>query len=80
MKRIVFTKVNTAELLDFEIAAPSAGEVQVELVMSSVSSGTERAGITGSKTVSWNRPEAKEAKFPRYHGYSSAGVITRSGR
>jgi len=79
MKRIVFTKVNTAELLDFEIAAPSAGEVQVELVMSSVSSGTERAGITGSKTVSWNRPEAKEAKFPRYHGYSSAGVITGVG-
>lgn len=79
MKRIVFTKVNTAELLDFEITEPQAGEVQVELVMSSISSGTERAGITGSKTVAWNRPEATEAKFPRYYGYSSAGVITGVG-
>ena len=79
MKRIVFTKVNTAELLDFDIADPQEKEVQVALVMSSISSGTERAGITGSKTVSWNRPEATEAKFPRYHGYSSAGVITKTG-
>ena len=77
MKRIVFTKVNTAELLDFEITDPGEKEVQVALALSTISSGTERAGITGSKTVSWNRPEAKEAKFPRYHGYSSAGVITR---
>lgn len=79
MKRIVFTKVNTAELLDFEITDPGEKEVQVALALSTISSGTERAGITGSKTVSWNRPEAKEAKFPRYHGYSSAGVITKVG-
>ena len=78
MKRIVFTKVNTAELLDFEIAAPSAGEVQVELVMSSVSSGTERANITGDPYVSVVAT-VPDTTFPRSGGYSSAGVITGVG-
>lgn len=79
MKRIVFTKVNRAELLEWEISDPEPREVQVQLVASTISSGTERAGITGSKTVSWMRPEAAEAVFPRFHGYSSAGIITKLG-
>ena len=79
MKQIVFTKVNTAELLEREISDPGPKEVQVALAVSSISSGTERAGITGSTTVSWKRPAAPEAVFPRYHGYSSAGVITKLG-
>ena len=79
MKQIVFTKVNTAELLDREISGPGEKEVQVALAVSTISSGTERAGITGSKTVSWMRPEAAEVVFPRCHGYSSAGVITKLG-
>lgn len=79
MKRIVFTKPNTAELLDFDARDPREGEVQVALAVSSISSGTERANIMGSTTVAWNRPEAEKAVFPRYNGYSSAGVVTKVG-
>ena len=74
-KRIVFTKPNTAELLDYELADPKENEIQVALAVSTISSGTERANIMGSKTVAWNRPEAAEAIFPRYNGYSSAGIV-----
>lgn len=79
MKRIVFTKPNTAELLDYEVTDPKEKEVQVALEISTISSGTERANIMGSTTVAWNRPEAEKAIFPRYNGYSSAGVITKVG-
>lgn len=78
-KRIVFTKPNTAELLDYDIDDPKENEVQIALAVSTISSGTERANIMGSKTVAWNRPEAEEAKFPRYNGYSASGVITKVG-
>lgn len=78
-KRIVFTKPNTAELLDYELADPKENEIQVALAVSTISSGTERANIMGSTTVAWNRPEAAEAIFPRYNGYSSAGVVTKVG-
>lgn len=79
MKRIVFTRPNVAELLEFELGEPKENEVQVELVLSTISSGTERANLMGSKTVAWNRPEAAEAIFPRVNGYSSSGVITKVG-
>jgi len=79
MKRIVFTKPNTAELLTYEIGELQADEVQVALMVSSVSSGTERANIMGSTSVAWNKPEAEKAIFPRINGYSSAGVITKVG-
>lgn len=78
-KRIVFTKENTAELLDFELENPKVREVQVRLVFSTISSGTERANIMGSKTVGWKTPELKKADFPRYLGYSSSGVIEKVG-
>ena len=78
-KRIVFTQPNTAQLLDCEIDLPEQDQVQVALMVSTISSGTERANIMGSKTVAWNRPEAAEARFPRYGGYSSSGVITKVG-
>lgn len=79
MKRIVFTKPCTAELLDYEVADPQGKEVQVALALSTVSSGTERANVIGSGSVSWNRPEAPQPIFPRYNGYSSAGVVTKVG-
>lgn len=78
-KRIVFTKPNTAELLERTIQDPQDNEVQVQLVLSTISSGTERANLMGSTTVAWNRPEAPEAIFPRYNGYSSSGIVTKVG-
>jgi len=77
-KRIVFTKPCVAELLDYEVKDPAENEVQVRLAVSSVSSGTERANLTGSKTVAWHQA-ASEAVFPRYGGYSSSGVIEKVG-
>lgn len=78
-KRIVFTKPNTAELLDFELTDPKENEIQVALAVSTISSGTERANVMGSTTVAWNRPEAPAPIFPRYNGYSSAGIVTKVG-
>lgn len=79
MKGIVFTRPCVAELLDYELSGPKEGEVQVKLAVSTISSGTERANLLGSTTVAWNRPEAKEAIFPRRLGYSSAGVVVKVG-
>lgn len=79
MKQIVFTAPYVTELVDCPIAAPSAGEVQVRLAVSSVSSGTERANLSGSKTVAWNLADEETPGFPRYGGYSSAGVIEQVG-
>lgn len=78
-KRIVFAEPCVAKLIDFELNDPANGEVQVRLAVSSLSSGTERANLTGSKTVSCFQPDEKEAIFPRYSGYSSAGVIEKVG-
>ena len=78
-KRIVFTKPYTAELLEYELAELKPNEVQVKLVFSTISSGTERANVMGSKTVAWHLPEADEAIFPRYLGYSSSGIVVKVG-
>jgi len=78
-KQIVFTDVNVVQVQDHEIADPGAGQVQVRLAVSSISSGTERANLMGSTTVSWNQPELEKPIYPRYGGYSSAGVIEKVG-
>ena len=78
-KNIVFTKPNVAELIEEDISAPASNDIQVRLMYSTISSGTERANLMGSKTVSWRCPEAKEAVFPRRGGYSSAGIVEQIG-
>lgn len=78
-KKILFTAPGVAELMDYEAAAPVKDEVAVRLAVSSISSGTERANLTGSKTVSWREKELKEAIFPRCGGYSSAGIVEQVG-
>lgn len=78
-KNIVFTKPNVAELIEEDISAPAGNDIQVRLMYSTISSGTERANLMGSKTVSWRCPEAKEAFFPRRGGYSSAGIVEQIG-
>ena len=79
MKQIVFTRLNTAELLDAEIAAPAEDQVVVKTMVSTVSCGTERANITGSTSVSPGRPPEEVPHFPRYPGYSSSGVVVAKG-
>ena len=77
-RRIVFTKPNTAELLPWPLTDPKAGEVQVAMEISSISSGTERANLIGELNISILHCYS-EAIFPRYVGYSSAGVVLRAG-
>lgn len=79
VKQIVFTKVNTAELLDTTIADELGEyEVLVKTNYSTISCGTEKANISGSTTVSWVS-EATTAIFPRYAGYSSSGIVEKVG-
>ena len=77
-KNIVFTAPNVAELLEVEVSEPKEDEVQVRLDTSSISSGTERANISGDLNISFGQ-KFTEAIFPRYGGYSSAGVIEAVG-
>lgn len=79
IERIVFTEVNVAKLLHHELKDPATGEVQVRLASSTISSGTERANLMGSRTVAWNCPELEKAIFPRYVGYSSSGIVEKVG-
>lgn len=77
VKRIVFTKPCVAELLEKEIDAPKAGEVQVRLAVSTISSGTERSNLIGDPNVNPNTAGA--VVFPKVLGYSSSGVVEAVG-
>ncbi len=82
MKRIVFTSPGTAELLDCDKPRVSPGHAVVRLLVSSISSGTERANVSGEPTVSYVVPleeAVKNIQFPRYAGYSSCGIIEEVG-
>ena len=67
-KQIVFTKVNTAELLDVESRPLGENEVRVKTVSSTISNGTEKANITGDPLVATDIKPGKEAVFPRTLG------------
>ena len=72
---ILFTGTNVAELVDCSIPEVVPGQVRVRLVRSTVSSGTERANVTGCNVVSiWDPPDAPVV-WPRQAGYSSSGVV-----
>ena len=77
-KRIVFVEKNNAQLLDDALIEPQENQVLVELAVSTISSGTERANLTGDESVNPTKP-AEPAKFPRYSGYSSSGTVIKAG-
>lgn len=77
-KQIVFTKVQTAELIAVECLPPKANEVTVALEYSAISAGTEKANFVGDRN-GINVAENAEAVFPRTVGYSAAGVVTEVG-
>ena len=78
-KNIIFVDANNAQLISEEVRMPAQGEVLVKLCVSTISSGTERANLTGCKTVSWITPDSKTPGFPRRSGYSSAGIVEQVG-
>ena len=79
MKRrnIFFTGPSVAELVEDEIGAPKENEVQVRLVASTISSGTERANLIGDPNVAMGAQN--KVVWPRVLGYSSSGVIEAVG-
>lgn len=77
MKSIVFTEKNKAELLEENIPVPGDNDVLVKLCVSTVSSGTERANISGEKNVSIGY---EYVPFPRRSGYSSSGIVEKAGK
>ena len=50
-KVIQFTEPKVAKLITGELEAPKAGEVQVKVAVSSISSGTERANLIGDPNI-----------------------------
>ncbi|MBQ4259548.1 MAG: zinc-binding dehydrogenase [Lachnospiraceae bacterium] len=76
-RNILFTGPSVAALVEDEIGAPKANEVQVRLTMSTVSSGTERANLVGDPNVSMGT--GNQVIWPRALGYSSCGVIEAIG-
>lgn len=73
IKQIFFTDVNTARLLPEEISEPSGNEVLIKTAVSTISCGTERANLVGSKNVS-------ASEFPKKVGYSNAGTVVKVGK
>ncbi len=77
-KTILFTAPYVAEMIDENIGEPKENEVQVKLMVSTISSGTERANLIGELNVNgaviYDKPI-----FPRRPGYSSSGVVTKVG-
>lgn len=80
LKRIAFTKPNTAEFLSYgEIDFDRIGETQVVVksVITTVSAGTERANLIGSSNVGGG---GKTASFPCFLGYNCAGEVVAVGK
>lgn len=78
VKQIVFADVNKAELWEKELPEVGEGQVLVRTCFSTISSGTERANITGDANVS--ATSAPDVSFPRYSGYNSAGIVEAVGK
>lgn len=76
-KQIIFTAPCTAELLEQPLPSPGPGEVLVKVMVSTISSGTERANITGDPNTNY-RAEGK-VLFPRTAGYSTSGIVIETG-
>lgn len=76
-KAIVFSAPCITQLLETEISPPDAGCVQVKLMRSAISSGTERANLMGDANVACDL--GPQVRFPRQCGYSSSGIVTAVG-
>lgn len=77
-RSIVFTAPNQVEIIREHVASPGPGMVLVQTVISSISSGTERANLVGDINVSIHEC-FDHAIFPRRCGYSSSGVVVQVG-
>ena len=80
VKQIIFTKPFVAEYLingEIDIDSLASDAVVVKTVVSTISSGTEKANYIGEENVLGNVDYV--LPFPRYAGYSSAGEVIAVG-
>ena len=76
---IIFPRANEAELVEEELRPLGPKDALVQLSYSTISSGTERANLTGELNVSIYERFTK-AIFPRRGGYSASGIVLETGR
>ena len=77
-KSIVFVEKNRAELIEETVGDLGPKDVLVRLRYSTISSGTERANLTGDANISPSRV-IKPVTFPRRVGYCSSGIVEQVG-
>ena len=77
-QRIVFTAPGVAELVDCPMPEVGANDVRVRVAVSSISSGTERANVSGDPNISYASTD-QTVRFPRYGGYSTSGIVDAVG-
>ena len=75
---IAFTAPNEITLEDRTVEMPTGTRVLTKIEYSAISSGTERANLSGDPTVS-PYVVSDKAVFPRYCGYSSSGTVLAVG-
>ena len=69
---VVVPRVGRAELVPVEALPPGLGQITIEMLVSSVSPGTERA--------QWLRSPNAQPRLPFYPGYSGAGRVLSVGK
>ena len=77
-QRIVFTAPGVAELVDCPMPEVGANDVRVRVAVSSISSGTERANVSGDPNISYASTD-QTVRFQRYGGYSTSGIVDAVG-
>lgn len=80
MKQIVFTDYAKAELLDMPIPELKPHDVLIKTAYTAISTGTEKANITGDVTMPGMRDKKVDNVFPRYLGYSESGIVEAVGK
>lgn len=82
-KQIIFTGKGKAELIDTEINEPQKDCVRVKVVRSCISSGTERANVTGLPDrcvgIQISKNPTDKVSWPRRSGYSTSGIVDAVG-
>lgn len=76
---IVFAAPGVVEIQKSPVRTPGDNEVVVRLARSTISSGTERANLSGDPNVIVSDLSGI-AKFPRITGYSSSGTVEAIGK
>ncbi|MBQ7565932.1 MAG: zinc-binding alcohol dehydrogenase [Oscillospiraceae bacterium] len=78
-RRVLFTAPGIAELVEQECKPLAPDRVRVETAFSTISSGTERARLTGEPNIDPTSAKDPPVVFPRTGGYSSAGTVVEVG-